>query len=699
MFQVIGCFTQEHDFRFVALAAAICVVGSGLTLRFFGRLRQMPMQERVLHVALTGVIGGGTIWTTHFIAMVAYDPMVDHAYEPILTAASLFVAIVGVTAGLGLSAAAERGPLIEVGGAVVGATVACMHYLGMSAYQLPGRIVWDGELVAASVVLGVAFGALALNRVARPFGRYCWFGGVAAMTLAICLMHFVGMGAVGIELDPTAAVPEKLLSDELLTALVVAVMSLFLLVGLVAFHIEAQIERQAGARFHRATLHDALTGLPNRLHLNQSLENFERLIRSDVKARLAVLTLDLSRFKEINDVHGHAAGDAILKAIGARLADQLGDGEFIARAGGDEFVAAKYGYERLNEVEAFAERLAAQIVEPVRIGEAEVAPGVSIGVAAYPEHGDTVNSLLNNSDLAMYRSKEARIETVCFFEAEMDQQSRDQRELTHDLRLALAREEFELNYQLQNDVQTREPVGFEVLLRWNHAERGRVSPADFIPLAEKTGQIRPIGMWVLRTACREAATWTRPLRVAVNVAPQQLVQPSFVEHVSDILMETELDPTRLELEITEASIIDDQKNTLDVMHRLKAMGVRIAMDDFGTGYSSLASLRAFPFDKIKIDRGFIDGVHENEQNAAIVRSTLLLGGALKIPVLAEGVETEDELAFLRAENCAEVQGFLFGKPMPVDAAHKIACDAGEAGEDAPENGAEEGVEKGKTRAA
>ena len=262
----------------------------------------------------------------------------------------------------------------------------------------------------------------------------------------------------------------------------------------------------------------------------------------------------------------------------------------------------------------------------------------------------------------------------------MDRRSRDKTQLVHDLRLALQNNEFELVYQLQNTLETLAPVGFEVLLRWNHPTRGRVSPDEFIPVAEETGLVRDIGAWVLREACREAAQWDHPYSIAVNVAPQQLVQPSFVEDVMDNLFETGLDPQRLELEITEASIIDDQAHTLKVMHKLKELSIRIAMDDFGTGYSSLSMLQTFPFDKIKIDRSFVQDVHKDAQRAAIVRSTLLLGAALDIPVLAEGVEVEDELSFLRAESCTSVQGFYFGQPLTRDDMRRIACHAAVDGE-------------------
>ncbi|WVX51167.1 putative signaling protein [Roseobacter fucihabitans] len=341
------------------------------------------------------------------------------------------------------------------------------------------------------------------------------------------------------------------------------------------------------------------------------------------------------------------------------------EGEFVARSGGDEFVAIKKGFRRMEEVKAFAARLNTAFVEPIDLSVASVFIGGSIGIATTVEDGKDIDGLLQKSDMAMYRAKADPDRNISFFDVEIGQINRERLLLLQDLRRAIAREEFELVYQLQNDVTSRAPSGFEALLRWNHPKRGRVSPAEFIPLAEETGLIREIGLWVLRTACLEAASWQTPYSIAVNVAPQQLVQPSFLEHLSDVLMESRLDPALLELEVTEASIIDDQEYTLKVMSKIKEMGVCIAMDDFGTGYSSLATLQAFPFDKIKIDKSFIRDVHLNKQRAAIVRATLLLGEALEIPILAEGVEDEDELSFLNDEQCKFVQGFLFGQPMSV----------------------------------
>jgi predicted signal transduction protein with EAL and GGDEF domain len=289
----------------------------------------------------------------------------------------------------------------------------------------------------------------------------------------------------------------------------------------------------------------------------------------------------------------------------------------------------------------------------------------SIGIAIYPDDADDRESLLSHADTALYRAKTEGRATYRFFEARMGAEVRDRRMLEHDLRLAIGREEFSLVYQPQEDIQTRAVVGFEALLRWTHGTRGSISPAVFIPIAEDTGAILEIGEWVLRQACKQAASWAHPLTIAVNVSAVQIYNDQFVQLVHEVLLETGLAPSRLELEITETALIRDLNRALTTLRRIKALGVHIAMDDFGTGYSSLSNLRAFPFDKIKIDGSFIKSVNTNEQAATIVRAVLGLGRGLGLPVLAEGVETPAELAFLRAEFCDEVQGYLVGRPASI----------------------------------
>lgn len=671
MYRVIECLTHEHSYWLVLLAAMVCIVGSCLSVRFSMRLVHAVRGRKLVQLGLTSLMSGATIWTTHFIAMLAYDPGFDHAFEPFVTGLSLGVAVVGMCLANAVLAYARQKWVGVLGGAVFGLTVSAMHYLGMQAYQLPGQINWLIGPVTTSIVLGMVLGLMAFHRILRPLTRYCWVGGSAFMVLAICSMHFIGMSAIEIQLDPLTIVPPRAISDTTLGIFVIAVMTIILLIGFASISIETHLEQEAQTQLKHAARHDPLTGLPNRLGLNNKKVELAKLLEADATAKIGILTIDLNLFKEVNDFHGHVAGDRVLVSISCRLEAALEDGEFIARSGGDEFVAIKTGIRRLDQAIAFGERLSAIILEPIQFGDILLNVGASVGVATSIDDGRDIDDLQHKSDLAMYRAKDEPERNICVYNAAMDQQSQDKLLLISELRSAIDNDEFEIAYQLQNDVNSLELVGFEALLRWNNPRLGRVSPNVFIPIAEETGLIRNIGLWVLRTACFEAMNWPEGYGIAVNVAPQQLVQPSFVEHVSDILLESRLPPERLELEITEASIIDDQAHTLKIMHKLKAMGIRIAMDDFGTGYSSLATLQAFPFDKIKIDRSFIKDVHVNPQSAAIVRSTLLLGAALEIPVLAEGVEYEGELEFLRGEKCASVQGFYFGKPMSLSELHNM----------------------------
>lgn len=674
MYRVIGCLTQEHDLRLVALAAFVCVLGASLTVMLSRRLLQANGRRKQIQLGLTSVIGGATIWSTHFIAMLAYDPGYAHGYEPIATAGSLAVAIVGMTICNYLMAYQMRGAYDIRSGICFGLTVSAMHYLGMSAYLLPGEVIWEQGYLFASILLGAGLGAIAYQRITHAITRLGLIGGIGLVVSAICVMHFTAMGAITIKLSPYVDVPPKIISDPVLGILIMSVMAVILMIGFASVSIESSLEGEAKEQLTQAALHDPLTGLPNRMGLTQKMSELASKLIIDETERVAILTIDIDSFKEINDLYGHSVGDTVLKVIAGRLSKSEQEDEYVARSGGDEFVAIKRNFHRIGQVMAMAERLHGLISEPIEVGVALVSVEASIGVATSCEDGRDIRELLNKSMISMERAKEDPGAHVAMFSLEMDQQSRDKVKMIGDLRLACARDEFELVYQLQNDLSSLQATGFEVLLRWNHPIQGTISPLVFIPIAEETGLIREIGLWVLRTACREAASWYKPYKIAVNVAPQQLAQASFVEHVSDILMETGLDPERLELEITEASIIDDKTHTLQVMHRLKSMGIRIAMDDFGTGYSSLATLQVFPFDKIKIDRSFIKDVHKDHQRAAIVRSTLLLGEALQIPVLAEGVEYEEELQFLKKENCQSVQGFFFGKPMKLEKAREIVAD-------------------------
>jgi diguanylate cyclase (GGDEF)-like protein/PAS domain S-box-containing protein len=411
--------------------------------------------------------------------------------------------------------------------------------------------------------------------------------------------------------------------------------------------------------------HDPLTKLANRATFNDRLDR--EIEQHRVTGRcLAVLCLDLDRFKEINDLFGHATGDAVLQSAADCVTSLLKENQVMARLGGDEFAVILPDLQDPTEAGTLAENIL-EAMQRVNQSESSGAPlAASIGVACFPSDAADRTSLLTHADTALYRAKADGRGTYRFFEASMEAQVRERRLIEHDLRYAMSRGELRLAYQPQNQIDTKEIIGFEALLRWEHPERGSVSPSVFIPIAEETGSILQIGEFVLRAACREAAGWERPLTIAVNVSAAQLHSPHFAQLVHEILFTTGLQAERLELEITETALIRDLTRALATLRQLKALGVRIAMDDFGTGYSSLANLRAFPFDKLKIDRSFISSVDRNEQSATIVRAVLGLGRGLHLPVVAEGVETEEELKFLTDELCCQAQGYLIGRPAPIE---------------------------------
>jgi diguanylate cyclase (GGDEF)-like protein len=410
---------------------------------------------------------------------------------------------------------------------------------------------------------------------------------------------------------------------------------------------------------HRAH-HDPLTDLPNRTALAKRLEEmFESTLASG--GSFSVLTIDLDHFKEANDVFGHVVGDELLCSVSRRLKHAT-NGEFISRVGGDEFTLVLRDAESAPEQ---AERVLACISDAFEIQGQQIIVGLSIGVATYPTDAGDVETLLANADAALYRAKADGRKLARFFDHDLDTQLRERYALQHDLRLATLRDEFVLYYQPQAKIEG-EVFGFEALIRWQHPKRGIVLPDGFISLAEQNGKIVDIGNWVLREACRQAVTWSLPLQISVNLSPVQFQTSDLVQVVGMTLRETGLAPERLELEITEGVLINDPARALIVLTGLKALGVKIAMDDFGKGYASLSSLQSFPFDKIKIGRAFVSGVDTNESSAAIVRAVIGLGNALRVPVIAEGVETELERVFLMLEGCREIQGYLVGKPEPID---------------------------------
>ncbi len=420
--------------------------------------------------------------------------------------------------------------------------------------------------------------------------------------------------------------------------------------------------KQAEARIEHLAHYDALTELPNRADFVECLARTIDAAKLN-EASFAVLSIDLDRFKEVNDMFGHAIGDDVLRQMSQQLRALAGDA-YLARLGGDEFTLIAPNGDHPALAEIFARRLHAGVATDLEQNGQHLRVGISIGIAIFPADGTDATTLLNNADAALTRAKAAGRGKTRFFEIEMDNRLRERRAIQNELASAIARSELRLHYQPQTKIDG-EVIGFEALVRWQNPQRGMVSPATFIPVAEESGLIMQIGEWVLHEACREAASWPRPLQVAVNLSPIQFRHGDLAGLVHSVLLETGLSPTRLELEITEGVLVEDFDRGLSILRRLKALGVRIAMDDFGTGYSSLSYMQAFPFDKIKIDQSFISKVKSNPQSAAIVRAVIGLAHGLNLPVLAEGVETRPQLDFLAGESCDEVQGYLLGRPQPI----------------------------------
>lgn len=435
---------------------------------------------------------------------------------------------------------------------------------------------------------------------------------------------------------------------------------------LIKTHEDVTDRRQTESRMAHMAYHDGLTDLPNRAAFLQALTQMIEACEG-TSEEFAVLCVDLDGLKEVNDVFGHALGDKLLIEVAQRLQDSARGG-VVARLSGDEFGLIIDG----KQPEAglgLAQQIGEAVAREFQIDGRPVRAGVTTGMSIFPHNGTDGASLLANAGAALFRAKQKSRGTISLYQPEMDQQIRDRRVLHQDLSMAIKNGELSLAFQPQgaarHSVAESEIIGFEALARWQHPVRGQVSPAEFIPIAEESGLIVEMGEWILREACREAASWPKPLQVAVNLSPAQFMHGDVVGLVHSILIETGLAPGRLELEITEGVLIEDFDRGLALLRRLKALGVRISMDDFGSGYSSLSYLQAFPFDKIKIDRAFIINLGRNPQSAAIVRAVIDLGHGLEMSIIAEGVETVDQLAFLAKEGCDGVQGYLLGKPLPI----------------------------------
>jgi len=439
--------------------------------------------------------------------------------------------------------------------------------------------------------------------------------------------------------------------------------------GWVATHEDITEEKRAEERIVHAAHHDALTGLPNRILFAEQLKQALKRVRRG--ERLAVLYIDLDRLKRVNDTLGHPIGDKLLKGVADRLRGCIRDIDTAARLSGDEFAIIQSSIDRPSDAAALAIRIGAAIREPIDLNGHQVVVDTSIGISIAPNDGTELDELLKTADIALYEAKNTGRGTYCFYETEMNERMQVRGKLERDLRSALANGEFELFYQPIVGLQDNKITSFEALLRWRHPERGMISPAEFIPIAEEMGLIIPLGEWVLRTACAEAATWPSDIKVSVNVSSLQLTNKNLVNVIISALASARLPADRLELEITESVFIQNTFANLSTLKKLHELGIRFAMDDFGTGYSSLGYLLSFPFSKIKIDRSFITGLSDTNESRAIVRAVADLARNLSMIVTAEGVETDQQLEQVRILGCSEMQGYLFSHPLPASEIHRL----------------------------
>ncbi|MFN4024532.1 MAG: putative bifunctional diguanylate cyclase/phosphodiesterase [Hyphomonas sp.] len=649
-----------HDPVLVLLAAIVCIAGTWVTLKLYRRAASVAGMQRMGWNILTAVAAGAAIWCTHFIAMLGFEPGVAFSFDPILTIVSLIVAIIGSIAGFSLATSRRLPSAPAFGGAVLGLAIAAMHYTGMLGYSVNGIVTWAMPVLVVSIIFAVSLSAIALHLALRgPSERRNWMA-VAALVGAIVLLHFTGMEAFRFEPLGVALIQPMQGAIQALALAIACVGFLIMGAGIASYVVDESVRSDSFEQMRLMAVTDSLTGLPNRISFNGRLDHdLESAARHGSK--VALVCIDLDRFKEINDLRGHAAGDAVLKTVAERMSAVLREGEFVARLGGDEFAAVKR-IETSPELSDFLHRLETLLHAPIRIDGFDVVPGASLGAAIFPDDAADKLTLVSNADLAMYRAKSTPGSAIAFYDPSMDEIVRKRRGLANDLRLAMEAGDLDVHFQVQKSIATGETRGYEALVRWTHPERGDISPSEFIPIAEENGLILELGEWVLRTACARAASWEPAYKVAVNVSPMQFAHADLPKMVLETLVETGLPAHRLELELTESAIFSDKERSLHMLRQIKAMGVTIALDDFGTGYSSLDTLRTFPFDKIKLDKSFVEQIESSEQTAAMVRAVLALGRSLNIPVLAEGIENTQQLSVLSVEGCDEVQGFLLGRP-------------------------------------
>ena len=580
-----------------------------------------------------------------------------------LTVISALIAVAGIGTGLALASAKFTRFAPVLGGSIIGLAMGAMHYVGMFAYRVDGIVQWDWRYVIASLLIAMTCSSLAIRRLRAETGTHCVWHAGALLALAIIGLHFGGMAAFSVS---AMAGYSQGADSEAFAAMAAAIGMVALLIvgtGISTYLVERKTSSEGESRIAHIAMHDALTNLANRHQFTEALRlECEKIALFG--RPFALMMVDLDRFKPINDTLGHPIGDAVLKRLAHRLTLAAREGDMVARIGGDEFAIICFGIGEHLRATAIAERVVEVLSRPMIIDGNVIELSGSVGVALAPDHGIAPDALIQHADIALYSAKHDGKQTHRVFEPTLMEIIQRRRSLEAALRRACMRDEFTIVYQPVFASRSGAVTGAEALLRWTCPEHGEISPAEFIPIAEELGLVSRIGADVLHQACKDAASWPAHIDLAVNVSPVQLLDPRLPQTVAQALNDSGLAPHRLELEITETALLNNDQAALRTLTRIRDLGVRISLDDFGTGYSSLSYLHRFPISRIKIDKSFVQKLPDDVGSASIVRAIAQLGASLNMKITAEGIETDSQLSFIRDHGCDEVQGFLTGRPIP-----------------------------------
>jgi diguanylate cyclase (GGDEF)-like protein len=674
----------NYNYWLVLLSLVVAILASYTALDLASRItasKGIGARAWLLGGALA--MGAG-IWSMHFVAMLAFSLPIPTVYDVGVTLASMLIAV--VVSGFALFTV-TRNTLsarnLVFGGVLMGIGISSMHYTGMAAMEILPGIRYEPLLFAASIGVAVAASMAALwiaFQLRSRAGRIVQakLGSAVIMGLAIVGMHYTRMAAAqfaGDAICTTAGFAD----NSWVAATIAGVTFLVLCETLALSVIDARMAsrtarwaaslREANAELQHLALHDNLTKLPNRMLLQDRIQQAVEECRRN-HTQCAVLFVDLDRFKTVNDSLGHFVGDDLLRAVAERLRSAVRLEDTVSRLGGDEFVVLLRQVSQPDDAVAVARKIVDALAGPVQAGPNELRVTSSIGVSVFPTHGETAQALITHADVAMYQVKKTGRNNVLVFSPEMSASFPRRLNLENDLRKALDAGELALHYQPKVDMASGELSGMEALLRWRHPQRGIVLPGDFIPLAEESGLIVPIGRWVLLEACRQNREWhdkgLAKVPVAVNISGLQFQQKDFVDSVGQALAAARLEPRWLELELTETVVMHNAPEAIVMLDKLRAAGVEISIDDFGTGYSSLSYLKRFRLQKLKIDQSFVHDISWDQDDAAIVRAIVALAHSLRLRVVAEGVERQEQLDFLRSLGNDEYQGFLHSEPLPAD---------------------------------